>query len=231
LVAIEAPEAGCGRCEHLDGLKRELLTGRTVGGGRVVGYAGRDRFGFHTWLCRCRCGAESTRATGGLRWAIRAGSIACQRCTRLPEVVAARRRSARPSEYQPTRPGRHRVDLVGAANGRLKAVGDAKPDPVTGQTMLLVECQVCSDRREMRVDSFRRAKRCTVCEGMRKDLTGSTIGKLEVLGFAHSTGGKAYWRCRCVCGELVVLSTSAVTSKRQRSSVRCLLAHRRQGET
>ena len=230
LLTIKAPETGCKCCEHLDRLKQELLTDQVIGGGRVVDYAGRNRHRLHTWLCRCCCGAESTRETGNLRWAIRAGSIACLQCRHLPAATAARQRSVRPSEYQPTRPGRHRVNLVGAVNGRLKVVGTAKPDAITGQTMLRVECQTCGDQREMRVDSFRHAKHCTACQGMRKDLTGARIGKLEVLGFAHSTGGqraKAYWRCQCSCGEIVVLSTSAVTSPRQRSSVRCVLPHRR----
>lgn len=230
LLAIKAPGAGCKSCDHLDRLKQELLTDQSVGGGRVVDYAGRNRHRLHTWICRCRCGAESTRETGGLRWAIRAGSIACQHCRHLPAVAEARQRAPRPSEYQPTRPGRHRVNLIGAVNGRLKVVDTTKPDPITGQTMLLVECQACAYQKEMRVDSFRNAKRCTACQGMRKDLTGTRIGKLEVLGFAHSTGGqraKAYWRCRCACGEIVVLSTSVVTSPRQRSSVRCVLPHRK----
>lgn len=33
-----------------------------------------------------------------------------------------------------------------------------------------------------------------------KDLSGMTFGKLSVLSYAGSTGGRATWRCKCECG-------------------------------
>ncbi|MBV1800641.1 hypothetical protein [Siccirubricoccus sp. G192] len=227
LLAIASPTAGCDLCEHLDQLKQEFLTGQTVGGGCVVDYVGRDRHGFHSWRCRCQCGAESMRETGNLRRAIKTGSIACRRCAHLGdlEMAGVQQKPIRSHSYQPTRPGRRRVDLVGEVNGRLKVVGYAEPHPITGQTMLLVECQVCGEQKMMQVGNFRGAKHCTACQGMRKDLTGYKNGRLEVLGFAHSADWKAYWQCQCACGAVVLLSTSALTHEHQQSCGRCVRDH------
>jgi hypothetical protein len=113
--------------------------------------------------------------------------------------------------------------MVGQVNGRLKVLGYTEPHLITAQTILLVECQNldCGHRKEMQVGNFKRAKRCTMCEGMRKDLTGLRSGKLEVIGFAYTEDWKAYWQCRCDCGEQVMLSTNDLTVDHQMSCGRC----------
>ena len=118
---------------------------------------------------------------------------------------------------------RHRVKMVGRVNGRLKVVANAEPDLITRQTMLLVECQNprCRHRKEMQIGNFQRATRCMICEGMRKDLTGQKNGKLEVLRFDFEKDQKAYWLCRCDCGEEVTLNTNAVAIEKQKSCGRC----------
>lgn len=43
-----------------------------------------------------------------------------------------------------------------------------------------------------------------------EDLTGRKYGKLTVIGFDHSEGGKRCWLCRCDCGNTRVVMTSAL---------------------
>ena len=38
----------------------------------------------------------------------------------------------------------------------------------------------------------------------RIDITGNIYGDLKVLEFAHTKRGKAFWRCRCSCGNEVI---------------------------
>lgn len=34
----------------------------------------------------------------------------------------------------------------------------------------------------------------------RKDLSGQTFGKLKVIEYSHTTNKRAFWKCRCECG-------------------------------
>jgi hypothetical protein len=222
LLAIRAPDTGCERCDELDRLKVEFLTGQTIGGGSVLACIGRDRHDQHTWRVRCACGSEAARTTAHVRQTIRAGRIACRPCAQTREARAARREAIAALRHMPTRTGPALGDMVGAVNGRLRVTGYAEPHPLTGQTMLLVTCEVCGPKdKPMQVNNFHRARRCFGCQGMRNDLTGRKFGKLEVLDFAHSRDWKAYWQCRCECGVSVELSTNALTWDQQKSCGRC----------
>lgn len=222
LLTIRAPDTGCERCDELDRLKAEFLTGQTIGGGAVLAYIGLDRHDQHTWRVVCVCGAEAARATAHIRQTIRAGRIACRPCAQTREARAARRETVAPLRHVPTRKGRARVDMLGAVNGRLQVTGYAEPDPLTGQTMLLVTCEVCGPKdKPMQVGNFKRAARCMGCQGMRKDLTRRRFGQLEVLGFSHAENWKAHWQCRCDCGRTVALSTNALTQDHQQTCGQC----------
>ena len=35
-----------------------------------------------------------------------------------------------------------------------------------------------------------------------KDITGQVFGKLKVIEFSHTEKGKAYWKCKCECGNI-----------------------------
>lgn len=52
---------------------------------------------------------------------------------------------------------------------------------------------------------------------IRKDLTGSRYGRLTVLSHEKTPGSKTFWRCRCDCGNEVivgfVVSRSAIYSR------------------
>lgn len=43
------------------------------------------------------------------------------------------------------------------------------------------------------------------------DLTGRRFGRLVVLGFSHSENRRRYWKCRCDCGNEVVISGKKLT--------------------
>jgi len=86
-----------------------------------------------------------------------------------------------------------------------------------------VKCVDCGDRSVKYSSNLQRAKRCPRC-GIRKDLAGHRSGFLEVIGFSHSEKWKAYWKCKCDCGQEVTLNTNALTSKKANKSCgRCHL--------
>ncbi len=65
---------------------------------------------------------------------------------------------------------------------------------------------------------------CTVCiwyaPKIRKQreyptLIGQTLGRLNVLAVAYAKDGRRFWRCRCSCGEVVVVRGDNLTSGKQ----------------
>lgn len=44
----------------------------------------------------------------------------------------------------------------------------------------------------------------------RRDLTGQKFKMLTVLGYSHTKDGRAYWNCRCDCGNECKVSTSSL---------------------
>ena len=49
------------------------------------------------------------------------------------------------------------------------------------------------------------------------DRTGERYGKLVVLEYAYSKNRKAYWRCRCDCGNEKIVSGTNMQSGNTRS--------------
>lgn len=51
----------------------------------------------------------------------------------------------------------------------------------------------------------------------RKDLTGQVFERLTVLEFSHIVGGFAYWKCQCVCGNLITVRGTSLRNSHSRS--------------
>ena len=50
-----------------------------------------------------------------------------------------------------------------------------------------------------------------------KDLTGKEYGKLKVIDFKEIKNHRAYWNCKCSCGNEICVSTSALTTGNTKS--------------
>ena len=50
-----------------------------------------------------------------------------------------------------------------------------------------------------------------------EDITGKVFGYFTVLSFAYSIGGKAYWKCRCICGKESIESAKLLKSRHKTS--------------
>ena len=154
---------------------RKDLTGMRFGKLTVLGPA-RDGTGRVAWRCRCDCGNE-TVALGSNLLSGRTGSCGC---------------------------GRARLDLAGMRFGKLTAL---EPAANVGQsTAWKCRCD-CGNEVIVRTSALRsgKARSCGCLREERLDLTGDKYGKLTVLGRAPDVGRQSAWRCRCGCGNEVVV--------------------------
>jgi len=51
----------------------------------------------------------------------------------------------------------------------------------------------------------------------RKDITGIRVGRLTVVSRLGQISGRAVWRCKCDCGEFVIVKSVYLTSRRTNS--------------
>lgn len=101
------------------------------------------------------------------------------------------------------------IDLTGKRFGRLTVLGQSRRRGAS----ILWHCQ-CDCGKELDVlGSSLRAGNAVSC-GCRRivDITGMTFGRLTVLGQAGVVKNKMTWRCRCVCGNEVVVAGVSLRS-------------------
>lgn len=53
--------------------------------------------------------------------------------------------------------------------------------------------------------------------GKRIDMSGKTYGRLEVIEFAYTKNGRAYWKCRCSCGNITTVTGKLLRSGKTKS--------------
>lgn len=75
-------------------------------------------------------------------------------------------------------------------------------------------CTLCG--KEYKIASYKvnRTEKCSDCadRDKRRDITGERFGKLVVIGFERRVKGHTEWRCKCDCGNEVVLQYSKLTA-------------------
>lgn len=49
------------------------------------------------------------------------------------------------------------------------------------------------------------------------DITGNTYNRLTVIEYTHKRNGKNYWLCRCICGNSVIVESSAIKGGQTKS--------------
>jgi len=108
-------------------------------------------------------------------------------------------------------------DLTGQVFGRFTVLGFSHKKG----TVKYWRCRCeCGNERTVAAQSLLSgaSKSCGCLRSLRrKDLTGQVFGKLTVLGYAGSNGFVSLWRCRCECGNEIVLPRGSLTTGATRS--------------
>lgn len=108
-----------------------------------------------------------------------------------------------------------RVDLTGKKFGKLTVLNFYDVDKY-GQSEWLCECE-CGNKIVAKMGNLRRGHTtscgCRKYERFSEDLTGKQFGRLTVLGFDHmGSKGRAYWCCKCQCGEVITVRQDELKS-------------------
>ena len=212
----------CGK-EHIHVLDRDLLTFKTrcceacdkfdltnmrFGRYTVIEFAGHSRNNQKMWKCKCDCGV--TRVVNG-RSLVTGVSRSCG-C--LHRDITANLRF---------------MDLTGKQFGRLKVIRrvDNRPRAASGKTgCVRYEC-LCDCGKSVIVDGASlRAGLTKSCGCLKasyaqklnfKDLTGKRFGRLLTVERSNRTGDYAYWKCKCDCGNEIIVSSHALLTGHTRS--------------
>lgn len=114
----------------------------------------------------------------------------------------------------------HTVDLVGKKFGRLSVLAKTDMRDICGNVLWKCRCE-CGSIIDVRTANLKNGH-CQSCGCLNKeinrrktfkDLTGTRIGFLVVLGFAgNNKYGKSTWWCKCDCGRIKITSSSSLMS-------------------
>ena len=178
-------------------MKKTELVGKRFGKLTVIQDSGQRKGTRVLWLCRCDCGGEIT----ALQHQLVGGTI--QSCGCLP------------------RPGaRKTTDLIGRRFGLLTVSGDSGQRTKEGEIYWRCICDCGNEKLATRRQL--ESGNATSCGCVPKqyaskrqaeDLTGRQFGWLTVLHRAENAkNGKVCWRCKCRCGNEVVVRANALKS-------------------
>lgn len=117
-----------------------------------------------------------------------------------------------------------RIDLTGQRFGRLVAIAPTTKADSSGRVRRAWTCRCdCGNETVARTDSLRNGRVASCGCSSIQDITGNRYGRLVVIEKAARRGGRIAWRCRCVCGNETVVTTSDLVTGNTRS---CGCLHR-----
>ncbi|MFS0601131.1 hypothetical protein [Peribacillus frigoritolerans] len=179
-----------------------LTEGTQYGNFKAIQYEGKQFFGKtlrHAWLVQCNCGNQIIVEENTIR------------CEELKSCGCKNVRKLRkPLE-------------LGQKIGRLTVIAYSGKREASGRLRNFweVEC-FCGNKIELEETVLKsdRKKSCG-CLTTVGDLTGTTVGRLTVLGFSHTKPKKSqkkhqnykYWTVACECGTVKTVEQSSLTRK------------------
>ena len=211
------------------------LTGQTFGKLTVVNFAGRNKWGNRTWLCKCECGNEKAVRSSNLT-AGKTKSCGCAYIKDLAGQVFGKLTvvSLVGSEHRnrtwlcKCECGNEKTvtsnsltsgktkscgcinikDLAGKKFGKLTVVSFAGSNK-HGHAKWLCKCE-CGNEKTVTGNQLASGKtKSCGCINI-KDLAGQTFGKLTVVSLVGSNG-MAKWLCKCECGNEKTVAGSNLT--------------------
>lgn len=192
-------------CEHCD---RNDLTGMTFGRWTVLEFAGHNKFGQKTWKCKCECGTIRI-ISGDLLLSRKSRSCGCLQREIVSKV--------------------NFKDLTGKKFGRLTVIRRVEnrprsPSGKAGNTRYECKCEcgktVVVDGGSLNSGVIKSCG-CLKAEYASKlnfkDLTGQKFGRLTVIERDSRTGECVYWKCKCECGNEIVVPSGSLISGHTKS--------------
>ena len=167
------------------------LTGRRFGLLTVEGDSGQRKNRYTLWRCRCDCGGEILVK----RKQLLDGSVTdCGCVSRRPLGKAA--------------------DLTGRRFGRLVCVAPTEERAANGRVVWRCRCDCgneCLAVSSQLIIGYKKSCGCLSHPPL-KDYLHKRFGSLEVIEYAGKENGMHYWRCKCDCGSVTVVSQSNLQS-------------------
>lgn len=189
LIRGESKSCGCLRSELITQTKLKDLTGQRFGRWQVL-YKADKRNGQTYWHCRCDCGNEADVYSNSL---LSGKSVSCG-CYKVEQTKI--------NNFK---------DLTGKTFGYLTVL--YRVDAIK-QYRTRYHCK-CKCGNELDVDAanlIHNHTRSCGCYNMEQlnnraiSLVGNRYGKLTVIELDHKVDYCRYWKCKCDCGNSVVVS-------------------------
>jgi len=141
-----------------------------------------DKSGHVCWVCLCDCG--NTKIIPGNR--LRNGQNVTCGCKKWRSEILNENQNLW-----------YKTDLLNKKFGHLTPI-----KYLTGSKWLC-RCD-CGEMKEVIRQNLISGNTlsCGICIPKYKDITGQKFGKLTVLEYAYSNKKRAYWKCKCECGNI-----------------------------
>ena len=169
---------GCGQTYN----KADLL-GNVYGKLTVVEYMGVNERHQTLWKCHCECGNDIV-VTGVSLTAKSNGKTSCGTCVMKPKAKYNIKKISR-------------KDLTGQKFGKLTAIEYDHSEK--GKVYWKCLCD-CGNEIVVSAGNLREGGQKSCGCSRRDDLTGQVFNRLTVVKFYASIEGKAFWLCKCICG-------------------------------
>lgn len=174
------------------------LTGQQFGDLTVIGRGPNTPGGQTQWVCRCKCGNEILKASGDLRHNGRPTPSCCPQCLRKRNT----------KDLTGQRFGRLIVKEL-SLNNKYKSFGAhwicqcdcGNTTTVFSSDLLSGKTQSCGCYRNEQI-SLRRTSKINI---------GDRFNKLTVIGYEGNTNGCSYWKCKCDCGNEIIVKGYLLT--------------------
>ena len=180
-------------------VKKENLEGKVFTRWTVIKDEGGPKV-----LCKCSCGTERWVDRGNLRGGL-SQSCGCLRKEELHERLAK--------------------DLTGLTFGRFTVLGPAGRDNKNKKLLWRVKCS-CGTEKILagnalisgHIQSCGCLKREQIIKRCTKPMIGKVFGRLTVLEKVYTRkGGGAYYKCKCSCGNIVIVQGTMLRNGNTRS--------------
>ncbi len=108
-----------------------------------------------------------------------------------------------------------RANIIGVKSNKLTVIKLLKNKKnKQRQWKCLCECGKLTTASTCQIQkSTKKSCGCSI----RNDLAGNIYGFLEVLSYSHSTNNRAYWLCKCICGNFTKVSSSNLKNAQSKS--------------
>lgn len=175
------------------------LTGQKFNRWTVDNFSHTNKYNEACWNCTCICGNKRSITGSSLR---KGTSKSCGCFCKEMTILA------------------NKLDLTGKKFGKLTAIKDMGRTK-WGDTKWLCKCD-CGNE-SIATSTHLQSGHTKSCGCLHKekttriDLTGEKYGKLAVISYSHTKNKRAYWNCKCNCGNDIIVHSGCLESGNTKS--------------